>query len=351
MAKVEVSGLTYYPVKSLAGVDLKSAEFSERGLLLDRHWMIVDKNGIFLTQRELPNMARIHPQINYNYLVLEAESVKPLIVPLYNLGVETTVEIWGRKYLSIDDGREAAEWLKDFLGTDCRLVHMSKTTLREKKLGYGRFEFADSYPLTVVSQESLEDLNERIKKRGEQPVSMNRFRPNIVITGCQPYEEDFMALVQINNVTVHLIKPDVRCRITTVNQENAKQGKEPLTTLATFRSVRLGEKKRGVIFAQKAVNLTRGKIRVEGDNQVEILARKDVESEQRLSIADDDAYRVKVYRFTDSASAIYNNWIRSGMPLPFVYVKMIGEDGKEALVHVTEIKDALDTQIIESLHP
>ncbi len=271
--EAKVSGIYFYPVKSCAGTETGGAYIEEKGLPHDRHWMVVNPNGKFLTQRELPKMALIKPRLEYDRLVISGiEEPSVLEIPIVTTGERRKVEIWGNYCEAMDDGALASEWLSQYLGVECYLVHMANDFVREKKKSYGRFEFADSYPFLIVSEESLEDLNEKIAANGGQEISMDRFRPNIVVNGCAAFAEDSWAKVTIGEVDFDVVRPCIRCPIPTIDQKNSQRGKEPLKTLASYRKVALGGKKSGVIFAQKAVHLNSGLIAV-GD-EVNVLKTK-----------------------------------------------------------------------------
>mgnify|MGYP001593457148 CR=1 FL=1 len=268
--EAEVSGLHFYPIKSCSGTELETVEVAERGFRYDRHWMVINTDGVFLTQREVAKMALIRPSLSDDRLIISACG-EPSILELSfdNKGPRREVIIWGNKCEATDDGEIPAQWFSDFLDLDCKLVHMPSDFVREKRPGYGRLEFADSYPLLIVSEESLQNLNKRIQTNGGNSVPMNRFRPNIVVKGGDPYAEDSWKQVRINEVRFDTVKPCIRCPFPQIDQESAKKGKEPIKTLLGYRRVTPKE----VVFAQKAVNLDIGF--VEKGNQVEILERKD----------------------------------------------------------------------------
>lgn len=268
MSKVEakVYGLHFYPIKSCGETIAPRAEVTEKGFRYDRHWMVVDSNGNFLTQRELPRMTLIRPELDGNKLIIVGQGESSILeIPVNNdEGLRRQVVVWGNQCDGVDDGDIPAQWFSDYLGVGARLVHMPNDFIREKKPGYGRLEFADSYPFLIVSQESLQDLNERIVANDGQPVPMNRFRPNIVVEGCEPYAEDRWGRIKIGEVEFDVVKPCIRCPIPQVDQATSVKGKEPIKTLYTYRKV----SKKDVIFAQKAVNLNVGELVVGQDVEV-----------------------------------------------------------------------------------
>ena len=266
--EAKVSSLHYYPIKSCAVTDVESSvEISERGIRYDRHWMVVSPEGMFITQREKPKMARINPVVEDNRLIVSApDELSILEIPLDYKGDRLAVEVWGKPLEAVDEGDIASQWFSDYLETRVRLVHMPSDFVREKK--GARFQFADSYPLLIASEESLEDLNRRIEANGGNSVQMDRFRPNIVVKGVRPYEEDTWGQIRVGEVDVEVVKPCIRCPIPQVDQSIGVKGKEPIKTLYSYRRV----SKKDVVFAQKAVPLSRGTI-YRGDT-VEVLSTK-----------------------------------------------------------------------------
>lgn len=237
MALITLSGLTTYPIKSAAGISLRQAQVTDRGLLHDRRWMVCDRNGTFLTQRKFPKMALIRVAVDdaLHLSILGADGSTlelPLSVP-DGVTDAITVDVWGDSCLARPMGYAAAQWLSDFLGVDCQLVYMPESTHRPAD--HGRFEtpnsFSDAYPFLLISEASLADLNERL----EQPVPMNRFRPNVVIKGCDAFAEDTWRQIKIGSIVFDVAKACSRCSVPGVEQTTGEQGKEPLKTLATYR--------------------------------------------------------------------------------------------------------------------
>lgn len=270
MSRVEVvvSSLHEYPIKSCGGLDYvnegETLAVTERGFQSDRLRVVITPDGDFLSQRDFPQMALIKPRVEEDALIVATQGeTSELVLPLHpeDDGVIRDLQVWGNKLEGVDDGDIAAQWFSDFLGTQARLVHMAQDFVREKK--GGRFAYADSYPFLIASEESLQDLNKRIQANGGEIVPMDRFRPNIVVKGVEPYAEDTWGQVEINGVGLSVVKPCIRCPIPQVNQETGKKGKEPIKTLYSYRRVSRTE----VIFAQKAVHTSQGEIGV-GDEVV-----------------------------------------------------------------------------------
>jgi hypothetical protein len=234
-----------YPVKSCRGIALEEAQLDEYGIKHDREWMIVDGNGRFLTQRQHPRMALIEPALTPQALQLSAPGVETITVPseLSDAREEKArlrqVRVWHDDVWAVDEGDEVATWLSEFLGVECRLVRRGQAFHRPVDPRYAvagehdQVGFADGFPLLLTSQASLDDLNARLP----EPVAMERFRPNLVVTDCEPYEEDRWTELQIGDLTLHVVKPCSRCTIPTVDPRMGERDPngEPLRTLATYR--------------------------------------------------------------------------------------------------------------------
>jgi len=264
---IVIRSLHIYPVKSCAGIDLSESALDERGLSHDRRWMVVDEDGMFLTQRALAAMALIRPALQARELVLEAPGMLPLSVPLpTSTGPLRQVRVWRDEVPALDEGEEAAAWLSAFLGRPCRLVRMAGQARRlagpDKVAAWQQRHggmvpalprehvhgFADGYPFLVAVQASLDDLNGKLAAAGAQPVPMNRFRPNIVLDGLQAYDEDHIAMLSCGDARFALVKPCTRCAIPDIDQLTARQGEEVGRVLAAYRS-----REAGIVFGQNAV--------------------------------------------------------------------------------------------------
>lgn len=256
---VQIASLWCYPLKSGAGIALKGALLTPSGLDFDRTWMVTTTSGRFLTQREVPRLALIRPTLSGDALRLQAQphaglQVADLLVPLRCAGPRVDVVIWKDTCIGIDAGDEAASWLAEVLQRDCRLVRFDPVQRRlSSRQWTGAIEaenhFSDGFPVLVISEASLADLNSRL----ERPLPMNRFRPNIVISGINPYDEDRIDELSDGTVRLKLVKPCTRCKITTTNQQTAEvEGDEPLRTLKTYR---YDPTLKGVLFGQNAIIL------------------------------------------------------------------------------------------------
>lgn len=236
MSGLRLSTLYLYPVKSCAGLELAASAVDGYGLMHDRRWMLVDGSGRYVTQRELPRMALVATRLEPEALILEGPGMAPLEVPRPDPAAgRVEVEIWNDRCEAQPCGEEARRWLSRFLDRDLRLVYMPEGALRQVDRRYAaegeRTAFSDGFPLLLISQASLDDLNGRL----QQPLPMRRFRPNLVISGCEPYAEDGWSRIRIGDMTLRVVKPCSRCKITTVDPDTAETGSEPLKTLAAYR--------------------------------------------------------------------------------------------------------------------
>ncbi len=265
---MQVSSLHIYPIKSCGGTTLRDVRVGKYGLEGDRAFMVVNPEGRFLTQREISRMALIAPELSQNYLVLAAPGMEPLDVPIVEDDVRTTVQIWHHTVDAVDQGDSAAEWLSRFLDQPVRLVGTSPDFKRPLNPDYAprptdETAFADGYPVLLISRASLDDLNMHLTGRGQEPLPMNRFRPNIVVEDTDAFAEDTWEHIRIGGVEFDVVKPCPRCPIPSINQDTGiSDGKEPLATLATFRTHELG-----VIFGQNLVHAGTGVLHV-GDEVI-----------------------------------------------------------------------------------
>jgi uncharacterized protein YcbX len=236
VSDIRLSGLYRYPVKSLAGEFLEQSRLDGFGLERDRRWMLVDREGHFLSQRELPRMALIRPSLTPDGLLLQTPQLPDLAVRFPDEdGERIKVRIWGDLCMAQLADSSTHAWFSDFLGRPCRLVHMPEQTLRPVDPNYAlasdRAAFSDGFPLLLISQASLDDLNRRL----DEPLPMLRFRPNLVVEGCAAYAEDSWRRIRIGVSTLRVVKPCSRCKITTVDPYTAETGSEPLRTLSGYR--------------------------------------------------------------------------------------------------------------------
>ena len=233
---MHLSAINLYPIKSLRGIPLTSARLDDFGLAGDRRWMVADPTGRFVSQREEHRLALVHVAVDGKELVVGAAGEPDLRVGVPAADTPTEpVTIWADECLAQDGGSEAARWFSRYLDTPVRLMYMPDTTVRIANPDFvpepRRVSFADAYPLLLIGEASLADLNRRM----EQPLPMNRFRPNLVVAGSEPFAEDGWKTIQVGSIVMDIVKPCDRCVTTTIDQETGIAGKDPLRTLAQFR--------------------------------------------------------------------------------------------------------------------
>jgi hypothetical protein len=235
---ISLSALYVYPVKSLAAIAVREAEVTPRGLQYDRRFMVVGPDGEFFTQRDIPRMATIWTEIDGGLLRLAAPEAGEVSLPLEPAGGEpATVRVWSSTCQAIAPSQAVDLWLGEYLGTECRLVYMPEATRRPTNPEHGGpghvVSFADGYPFLVTSEDSLAELNARLAR----PLPMNRFRPNLVISGAGAWAEDGWKEFRVGEARLRMAKPCGRCQVTTTDQATGEvTGPEPLATLATFRT-------------------------------------------------------------------------------------------------------------------
>lgn len=265
---ITISSLIYYPIKACRGFEVESANVERMGLENDRRMMVTTPDGEFLTQREYPRLALVTPKLNHGSLELTAPGYDSLQMGIQTSGTPVSVNIWKSKGVqAIDQGEEAAQWFSGWLGAEVRLVHFADGTIRRVNEAYAVHQddhtgFADGYPILLASEEGLADLNSRL----ESPVPMNRFRPNIVVKGCGPFEEDSWNRIKLGDVELAVVKPCARCVVTTIDKETLEKSKEPLKTLSKYRNHELG-----AIFGQNVIPLNEGTLQL--GMTVEILSK------------------------------------------------------------------------------
>jgi uncharacterized protein YcbX len=265
---MHVTGLHIHPVKSLRGLAVGAASVDSLGVVGDRRFLVVDPAGNFLTQRTVPGMARVGALLDDAFLTLSCEGSGDIRVRRDPdpEAPDAVVRIWKSAGLRAEDcGDAPAAWLSSALQGPCRLVRIGPKFNRPVRADYARpgdvLGFPDGFPLLIISEASLGDLNRRMAETGGEALPMNRFRPNVVVAGCEPYAEDSLGRFRIGNVVFRAAKPCLRCIVTTTDQLTGKRGKEPLRTLAGYR--RDPQAPTEVMFGYNLVNETKsGVIRV-----------------------------------------------------------------------------------------
>jgi hypothetical protein len=208
----------------------------------DREWMLVTGDGQFLTQREHPRMALVTPEVHGGRLVVNAPGAEPLALELSAAdGPPRTVRIWDDAVSAADCGEAAANWFTQVLGSACRLVRFRRDVVRPTSTKWtggvpAQARFADGYPLLLIGAASLADLNRRLANAGRAPLPMNRFRPNLVVDGIAPYEEDYLESLAAGGLLVKPVKPCARCPIPSIDQATGIAGPDPLDIMLGYRA-------------------------------------------------------------------------------------------------------------------
>ncbi|RNI29439.1 MOSC domain-containing protein [Rufibacter immobilis] len=260
MSTLVLSEIYIYPIKSLGGISLTSAQVEERGLQYDRRWMLIDESGVFLTQRKFAEMALLQVSLAPDGLLVthKTKEVTPLLVPYETDSTRSTlVTVWDDICFAYIVSPQANAWFSEVLGVNCRLVYMPENSIRLIDPNYAKHNekvsFSDGYPFLIIGQESLNDLNSRL----EESIPINRFRPNFVFTGGLPYAEEQWKTFKMGEVLFYGAKPCGRCNVTTIDQNTAQAGQEPLKTLSEYR--KQGSK---VMFGMNLIGLSTGTVRV-----------------------------------------------------------------------------------------
>ncbi|MGZ8981346.1 MAG: MOSC domain-containing protein, partial [Burkholderiaceae bacterium] len=239
-----ISRLLLYPVKGCRGVSLSSARLALTGLAVgdigDREWVVVDDHGDFLSQRELPRMALIATCLRNTALRLSAPGMLTLDIPFESEGDVIRVHVWDDELDGVTQGDLVDQWFTDFLGHRARLIRFDPLARRISNRRYtgvteAPYKFADAFPLLVTSEGSLADVNTKLQAKGRAPIDIDRFRPNIVLDGVEPFEEDYARDLRVGDALLELVKPCVRCTVPSVDPSTGQQETEPGDTLAVYR--------------------------------------------------------------------------------------------------------------------
>ena len=239
--------LVIYPIKSCAGLSVAEAHLALDGLsangVHDREWMLVTPDGLFLTQREVPRMATITPRIDATGLIVHAPGMPPLHLSLAHDAAAKTVEVllWEDRLPAADCGDAAASWFTTALNAPCRLVRFRPDVHRPTSTKWTKgvpaaTRFSDGYPILLIGQASLDDINTKLAQAGRDKLPMNRFRPNVVVDGIGAFEEDFVAAFHGDGMTLRPVKPCARCPIPAVDQTTGIPGPDPLDILQAWRA-------------------------------------------------------------------------------------------------------------------
>lgn len=268
MTQLTLSEIWIYPIKSLGGIQLEAARVFCKGLQFDRRWMLIDESGEAMTQRTYPRMALFKVSIRSGHLEINLHQNRKEISSI-QVGTDVpqpeswiTADVFGDKVKVVETNPEASRWFSRHLGANCRLVSFPEENLRPVDPEYAVREdhvsLADAFPFLLISRASLDDLNKRLPA----PVPMNRFRPNFVVTGGEPYQEDHWDELRMGNLSFAGVKRSSRCVLTTVDQESGTKGPEPLHTLSTYR--KQGNK---IYFGQNLIAHREGEVKA-GDRVI-----------------------------------------------------------------------------------
>lgn len=260
---ISLSAINIYPVKALGGIALTQALVTTRGLQNDRRFMVVDGDDQFLTQREFPKMATVWVDLDDGEITFSAPEIDSVSFAATPEESPTRdVRVWASVVRAHSVTTGANRWLSDYLGGNVKLVYMPDSTERRVNPAYAKnneiVSFADGYPLLIASEASLADLNARIVANGGAAVPMNRFRPNLVISGCDAFAEDCLGEIAIGDAVFRAVKPCVRCQVTTTDQaDGVVRGPEPLQTLGRYR-----DSPDGVMFGMNLIPVRLGTLTV-----------------------------------------------------------------------------------------
>jgi uncharacterized protein len=268
---LQISQLFIYPIKSLGGIAMQQVEITATGFKHDRRWMLVDDNNMFLTQRAYPQMALLQVGENADgiFVFHKQHPLQSITLPFkteYSKKINVTV--WDDVCEALEADEDINNWFSDMLDMRCKLVYMPNSTKRSVDKRYAAnneiTSFSDGYPILMIGQASLDMLNQKLT----EPLPMNRFRPNMVFTGGHAHIEDGMAAFTIEALNFLGVKPCARCVMTTIDQQTAKAGKEPLKTLSAYRM-----KNNKIYFGQNVLQQQHGFIKI-GD-EIKILRQQE----------------------------------------------------------------------------
>jgi uncharacterized protein YcbX/ferredoxin len=258
-----LQSLHIYPIKSTAGISLSNSWVDELGLSFDRRFVVSDHNGQFITARTQPTLCLIKVNLTQYGLILTAPDMPALVINYRELSNDyQKVTVWNDDIQAQYANEHYDLWFSQYLKTPCQLLYFGEQSQRYVSNSHKKIAFADGYPLLLLSQASLDDLNETMPGKSPQKISMAQFRPNLVVNSCNAFAEDTWQHIRIGEVEFEVSKPCSRCIFTTVNPESAEvhPQQEPLNTLKNYRQVASGD----VMFGQNLIALNQGSI-AQGD--------------------------------------------------------------------------------------
>ncbi|MBO3699006.1 MOSC domain-containing protein [Roseivirga sp. E12] len=271
MSTLKITDLWIYPIKSIAGIQLDQSKVETRGLQYDRRWVLADENGMFVHQRDYPEMALLQPEINGDIMTIRHKT-KPIEAVSFNMSepdsTPVSVTVWDDTCPAKPVDAKVDAWFSEIIDKKVRLLYMHDDSVRQADQRYAieetdKVSFADGYPVLIISEESLAFLN----SKSTEHVPMNRFRANVIVSGGEVHEEDRLRKITVGDVEMYGVKPCVRCVMTTIDVDTAQKGKEPLKTLSTYRKT--GNK---ILFGENFIPSNEGVIRV-GDT-LNVLEKK-----------------------------------------------------------------------------
>jgi uncharacterized protein len=251
---MQITQIWIYPIKSCAGVGLSEGVLGERGLQHDRQWMVVDQAGKLVTQREVPRLVWVRPQVTDTELIVNAPEMPELRLKRSETGESKRVSVWN-DVMDAVNFPEAREWFRHYTKKDVDLVYLPDSSPRpmNPKFGTRQLTFVDGNPLHIISESSVAELNQRLAT----PIELSRFRANLVFSGAEPYAEDAWTKIKIGDIPFSVYEACQRCVMLNVDPASAVTGKEPLATLARYR--RQGQH---VLFGQNINHLGGGVVKV-----------------------------------------------------------------------------------------
>jgi len=256
-----LSELHFFPIKGCRGIAVAEATLAATGLEVDgigdREWLIVDADGEFLSQREYPQLARVDTRMTPSSLRVKAPGMLQLEIPFASEGDVVRARVWDDTVGAVTQGEVADAWFSNYLGVPARLLRFDP---EQRRLASQRwtgkdeapYKFADAFPLLVTTSESLADLNRRLQFKGHAAVDMRRFRANLVLTGLEPYEEDYLDRITIGEAVLRVVKPCARCSVPGVDPDSGEHSSTVPDLLAGYRG-RSGAEPQGVMFGVNAI--------------------------------------------------------------------------------------------------
>lgn len=244
-----ITQLFIYPVKSCAGIELNQSTLTPAGLKMDREWMIVDQDGMFLTQRQIPHMVWITPSLSPDALILNAPDQPAISIPFNTTGTLRPVTVWRDTLMAQDMGDEVSQWLNRYLGVPGKKFSLVRFSDQSKRISATQWTqgieasnmFSDGFAILVVTQRALDELNAKLVSQGLDPVGMLRFRPNIVIEGLDAHTEDDLKTITIptasGEIRLDMVKPCTRCAIPDIDPFTAQLSSDVSQTLQSYRAL------------------------------------------------------------------------------------------------------------------